>query len=504
MKVSKILFLYNLTLFLNWFLANFLLIDILFKNIFLSILIPSLLFLFIFNYKNINLETTLKIIIAIFSIIFISLVNSPISFSIFTKILLFSFIFILTLIVLKTEISNTLSIISIPIFLIFYEKFIGVNLIIFILSIIFIIQSLFLKFLKNKTFYFWENGFILNISDIRRIFKNLITIILISSILILFIYSINLNFLNKLTLPNELFLNQSEKVQKENNIEIKDTKIEIFTKRYVFIISDFSKKFLNFIFNSFFLIVFLGFLIVLILLGIRFYNLIKGVYGKKKSVRFLVSSFVLSMFIILSIYFLYKPFELLIKSITKNMKIENFSIPLFEIVQKIRSYFGSAINLNQKTLPVSIDLGLVFVVLFFVIGSTIFLYFLIFYIYNSTLNERKLELNKIMEEFSDEKENLFEISGSPKEKIIKLYNLLIKKLSLILLKLDYETPDEYRIKFKREKPELSNEIDLITDNFIISKYSYYEINEDLFYKTFLAFKNLSSKIFKEVYFGREI
>lgn len=504
MKASKILFLYNLSLLLNWFLANFLLIDLLFKNILFSILIPSLIFIFIFNYKNINFETSLKIIIAIFSIIFISIFNTPINFSIFIKILLFSFVFILTLIVLKTEISNALSIFSIALFLIFYEKFIGINLPIFILSIIFIIQSIFLKFLKNKTFYFWENNFILNISNGKRIFKNLISVILISSILILSISAINLNFLNKLTLPDELFLNQNENLNKENEIKIKDNKIEIFTKRYIFRISDFSKKFLNFIFNSFYLIVFLGFFIVLILLGIRFYNLIKAVYGKKKSIRFLISSFLLSIFIIFSIYLLYKPFEILIKSITKNMKIENFSIPLFEIVQKIRSYFGLTSNLTQKNLPVSIDLGLILVVLFFVIGSTIFLYFLIFYIYKLTFNERKLELNKIMEEFSNKEEAFFEISGSPKEKIIKIYNILIKKLSLILLKLDYETPDEYRIKFKKEKPELSNEIDLITDNFIVSKYSNYEINEDLFYKTFYAFKNMSSKIFKEVYFGREI
>lgn len=504
MKASKILFLYNLTLSLNWFLINFLLLNILFKNNFISILIPLSLFLFIFNYKNKNIETILKSLIALFSITFISLTYIPISFSIFLKILLFSFIFIFSLIILKTEISNTTSIILIATLLIFYEKYIGNNLLIYILSFLFIIQSIFLKFLKNKFFYFWENNFKLNISRNKRVFINLILIFLISTILISSISLINASILSKLTLPSELFITQNKNQTKEENFKTNDNKITIFTKKYVFKISNFSLKFFNFIFNSFYLIIFVGFFIVLILLGIRFFNLIKAVYGSKKSLKFLILSFFISILMILSIYFLYKPFEILIKTIAKNSKIQNISFPLFEIVQKIRNFFTSDSNIAQKILPISIDVGLIVVVLFFIILSTIFLYFLIFYLYKSSFNERKLELSKIMSEFNLEKEDKFEITGSPREKIIKLYNILIKKLSLILLKLDYETPNEYRVKFKKEKPELSNEFDLITDNFIISKYSNYNISEDLFYKTFLAFKNLSNKIFKEVYFGREI
>ncbi|MCX8095684.1 MAG: hypothetical protein N3D74_05820 [Caldisericia bacterium] len=504
MKASKILFLYNLTLILNWFLVSFLLINILFKNIFLSILIPAFFFIFIPSFKNINIETTLKILISIFSIFMIFITNTPITFQIFLKILLFSFIYILSLITLKTEISNYLSIILIAIILFFYERFIGTNLLIFILSFIFIIQSIFLNFFKNKTYYFWENNFLMKTSQGKRIFKNLILISLISIILISMISSININFINKLTLPSDFILNRNENLQEEKNFETKDSKITIFTKRYIFRISDFSRKFLNFLFNSFYLILFLGIFVILILFGIKFYNLIKAVYGKEKSKRFLISSFIISVSIILSIYFLYKPFEILIRSIVKNTKIEEISIPLFEIIQKIRNFFSSNSNINQKTLPISIDFGLIFVVLTFIIASTIFLYFLIFYMYKSNFNERKLELNKIIEEFSNEKDEIFEISGTPREKIIKLYNILIKKLSLIILKLDYETPNEYRLKFKKEKPELSNEIDLITDNFIISKYSYYDISDESFNKTFLAFKKLGSKIFKEVYFGREI
>ncbi|MBC7195443.1 MAG: hypothetical protein H5U37_07290, partial [Caldisericia bacterium] len=233
--------------------------------------------------------------------------------------------------------------------------------------------------------------------------------------------------------------------------------------------------------------------------------LIKFVYGKKKSIRFLVLSFFISILIILSPYFLYKPFELFIKSVLKNLKIENIGkVPVFELIERIRRAFSINQIINEKQIPVSLDIGLILLLSFFVIMTTLFLYYLIFYLYKSTYNERQIELNKILEEFKDEKGEIFEIKGTPKEKIIALYNFLIKKLNLVLSKFSYETPNEYRIKFKKEKPEFSNEIDIITDSFIISKYSNYNINEDLFNKTFLAYKNLSIKIFKEVYFGREV
>jgi len=99
---------------------------------------------------------------------------------------------------------------------------------------------------------------------------------------------------------------------------------------------------------------------------------------------------------------------------------------------------------------------------------------------------------------------LNEISGSPKEKIIILYNNLIKKLSTVIKKFIYETPLEYNLKLKQEKPSLGNEFELITDNFIIARYSNIDIDEKVYNETFKNYKKIVEKLFKEVYFGGKI
>lgn len=495
---------YNLLIIFSFQLSFLLFTYILFKSLFLSIIIPLTFSLFIFEINRKDIESFYKFFITILSIILVIFFNLPITFQIFLKISLFSFIYILILIIIKNENSNYISTVFLIINLIFYEKIFTNNLFIYLISFILIIFSLYYKLQKNKSFYFWENNFVLLNLNKERIVKNLLSILLISIIIVSTISLINIKFFERISLPQTFFNSQNFENKKEIFKETKDT-LSFTIKRFSFRISNISQKILNFIVNCFYLILFFGILIALILLVFRFYNLIKFVYGKKKSIRFLILSFFISILIILSPYFLYKPFELFIKSVTKNLKIENIGrVPIIELIDRIRRVFSGNQIINEKQIPISIDIGLIILLSFFVTMTTLFLYYLIFYLYKSTYNERQIELNKILEEFQDEKGEFFKIKGTPKEKIIALYNFLIKKLNLVISRFSYETPNEYRVKFKKEKPEFSNEIDIITDNFIISKYSNYNVSEDLFNNTFLAYRKLSNKIFKEVYFGREI
>jgi hypothetical protein len=504
MKTSKILFLYNLINILTFQLGFFLLISILFKNHYLLLIIPITFIPLIFEFKKREFEIFYKVFAIIISLFLLIYLNIPITFNLFIKIFIFSIIYIFSILIIKKESANILSQIFLIINLILYEKIFGLYFSTFLISFILIILSLYFKLQKNKSFYFWENKFsILSINN-KKVFKNLILIFLISILIITSTLFINVNFFRKISLTPIINNLQNNGIEEKSNLGSKN-EINISIKRYIFKISDFSIKFLNFILNSFYLIVFIGMLIVFFLFSFKLFNLIKFVYGRKKSIKFLISSFFISISIILSIYFLYKPFEMLIRSIVKNLNIKKFDeIPIFEFINRIRRFFSGYNITNEKQIPISIDIGLILVIFLFVLMVTLFLYYMIFYIYKSTFNERQIELNKILDEFRDEKREIFEISGNPKEKIIALYNILIRKLNFIISKLKHETPNEYRIKFKKEKPELSNEIDIITDSFIISKYSNYNISEDLFNKTFSAYKKLSDKILKEVYFGREV
>ncbi|MGB9878839.1 MAG: hypothetical protein ACPLGZ_02530, partial [Candidatus Pelagibacter ubique] len=250
-------------------------------------------------------------------------------------------------------------------------------------------------------------------------------------------------------------------------------------------------------------IIFLGFLIFFVFIGIILYRLIRNVYGKSKAIRFLLLSFSLSIILLSSIYFLYKPFERFIFYLRDKLNIGETLITPFKGISNLISRFLPKLTSTHIS-NISIDIGVVLIVIMFILLTSISLYFIIFFLFKQAFDNRKIELSKILDNLKTDEINLYEIKGSNKEKIILLYNNLIKKLSIIIKKFIHETPLEYNFRFKQEKPNLGYEFELITDNFIIAKYSNIDIEDEIFNETLINYQKIIEKLFKEVHFGGKI
>lgn len=498
MNQSKISFLFKLINIFIFFLTVLIHLKIFILNINFLYFILFLTFLPLINLKK-GFKLSLYLISTLFLIFILFYFNKAINFSYFIENSILIILFILFFNIIEKSFSDLFLIPILTIYLIIFEKIVGINLILIIFSTSFIILSIFFKHLKNKGFYFWENDFSIKGNPYIKSFKYL----LISLIFFPVFYLITF-----ISLPDirKLFVFEFEKgLENVNKINEKNPKLtEITLRRFIFGIRITTQKIVYILLNSLYLIIFIGFVISFIFIGFILYRLIKNVYGKIKARNFLIFSTLFSISLLTSIYFLYKPFEKFIFFLRDKLKIENIgTLPVGNLMSKIIKSFSPQ-SVTTKISNISIDLGILLLIISFLILTTISLYFLIYFLYSTSFNERKYELNKIIEGIKDNENNLYKIFGTPKEKIIYLYNNLIFLLGKILKKFIYETPYEYKERFNNEKPNVGKEFDLITENFLLAKYSNEKIEENLFNETFINYKKLMEKIFKEVYFGGKI
>lgn len=496
MSRSKILFLYKLSNLMIFLTAIYLHINIFMPDLKILYSIPLFSLILLFNRKN---KILVPILLFILSTTFIFYFNNPTTFVIFIENLSFIFLYIIFLNFIE---KNFVSFISIPIlifYLILFEKLIGMNLFLMISSTFLIVVTIFLRFLNNKGFYFWENDFSIKGDPYKKSFKYLLLSLIFFPVFY-FVTFINFYDFNKLFIfNNNTTINNTQEIIEETAPESSQTIIS----RYIFTIKANTQKVVNFLLNSTYLIIFLGFLVFFILAGIILYRKIKNVYGNTKAKKFLLLSFSLSVIFLFSLFFLYKPFEKLIFYLKDKFNIGTYGFtPFAQISNTIRRILPQ--TALTKISNIYIDIGAILIVVLFIIIVSIAIYFIIFFLYKQVSDKRKIELNKTLENLNLDDVKLNEISGSPKEKIIIIYNNLIKKLSTVIKKFIYETPLEYNLKFKQEKPSLGDEFELITDNFIIAKYSNIDIDNKVYNETFKNYKKIVEKLFKEVYFGGKI
>jgi len=492
-KISSLFKLSNLIIFLT---AISLHINIFIPEHKILYLIPLLSIILFFNKKN-KFSILAQILLLILSVSSIFYFNSPFTFINFLENISFVFLYIIFLNFFEKNFSNYISIPILVFYLIMYEKFLGINFYLIICSAFLIVVTIFLKFFIYKGFYFWENDFSIKGNPYKRSFKYLL-LSLVFFPLFYFITFINFPNLKNLFIFNSNNNKITEKIG-EKAPESSSTTIS----RYIFTIKISTEKIINFLLNSFYLIIFLGFLIFFIFIGIVLYRLIRNVYGKSKAIRFLLLSFSLSLILLSSTYFLYKPFERFIFYLRDKLNIgETLITPFKGISNVISKFLPQATSTHISN--ISIDIGIILIIIIFILLTSISLYLIIFFLYRQAFDSRKIEVNKILENLKLDESKLYEIEGSPKEKIILLYNNLIKKLNIIIKKFIHETPLEYNYRFKQEKPNLGNEFELITDNFIIAKYSNIDIKDEVFNETLINYQKIIEKLFKEVYFGGKI
>lgn len=496
MSQSKISFLFKFSNLLIFVTAIYLHINIFMSDIKILYLIPLISLLFLIEKKN-KIFLLLKILLIIISLTSIFYFNKPKTYINFLEDISFIFLYIIFVTLFNKSFVNYISFPILILYLILFEKFVGLNLFLLIYSSFLIILTIFLRYLIFKGFYFWENDFSIKGDPYKKSFKYLLLCILFFPVFY-FITFINFPILKNLLLFNS---NNNNIVNKIDEISPKSSQILLL--RYIFTIRIGTQKIVNFLLNSFYLVIFFGFIIFFIFIGVFLYKLIKSVYGKTKARNFLIFSFCLSIAFISSLYLLYKPFEKLIFFIRDKFNIQSFEFLPFE---KISNSISKILphTIATKISNISIDIGVVLIIILFILLTSISLYLIIYFLYRQAFDERKIELNKIIDNLKLNETKLYDIEGTPKEKIILLYNNLIKKLSSIIMKFIYETPIEYNLRFKEEKPNLSKEFEIITDNFVIAKYSNIEVEDKFFDETLINYKKIIEKLFKEVYFGGKI
>lgn len=461
---------------------------------YLASLIPlSLLFI-----RNKNILSTLSVFVFFISLsIFIYTI--PInSFANFSIIALFTILLILLLISINSYFPFFVSLIILFTGIYASEVLGRGNFILSFLSFMSIIISLLINHIKDKDLFLWENRFL-----IRKEYKK--------GIIILFIIVISLSPLFLLTpkvrgipIPKSLITVTPETEEVENPV-YKPPSIEEEGKGFLSRIAfgKLAEKFLSFGINYIYVISLFGLLVFLILIMILIYRNIKNIMGKKKALIFLITSIVLSIGVFILLYLSYIPFTKFIKfivSITGKGGIKgtgttfNFSGYINKILK------GGGMPQVRST---SIDLIVIISIIILSILSSITILLFVSYVYRETFGEKALRKGKISNEFRITPGEYAEenFSGTPREKIIKLYNLLIHKLRVIIGKNIYETPFEYKEKVLSEKPNISKEFNIITENFVISRYSNYNVDEGMWNSTIKAFINLKKKIFKEVING---
>ncbi|MBP8992129.1 MAG: hypothetical protein KBG82_09155, partial [Spirochaetes bacterium] len=147
-----------------------------------------------------------------------------------------------------------------------------------------IVVTIFLRFLNNKGFYFWENDFSIKGDPYKKSFKYLLLSLIFFPVFY-FVTFINFYDFNKLFIfNNNTTINNTQEIIEETAPESSQTIIS----RYIFTIKANTQKVVNFLLNSTYLIIFLGFLVFFILAGIILYRKIKNVYGNTKAKKFLL------------------------------------------------------------------------------------------------------------------------------------------------------------------------------------------------------------------------
>lgn len=496
MSQSKISFLFKLSNLLIFITAIYLHINIFMSEVKILYLIPIFSLLFLIEKKN-KIFLLLQILLFLITLTFVFYFNKPKTNINFLEDIFFIFLYIIFVTLFNKSFVNYISFPILIFYLILFEKFVGSNIFLIIISSFLIILTIFLRYLIFKGFYFWENDFYIKGDPYKKSFKYLLLSILFFPVFY-FITFINFPILKNLLIFSN---NNNNIVNKIDEISPKNPQILI--SRYIFTIRIGTQKIINFLLNSFYLVIFFGFIVFFIFIGIFLYKLIRNIYGKTKARNFLILSFCFSIAFTSSLYFLYKPFEKLIFFIRDKFNIQSFEFFPFE---KISNSISKILphTISTKISNISIDIGVVLTIILFILLTSISLYLIIYFLYRQAFDERKIELNKIFDNLKLNETKLYDIEGTPKDKIIFLYNNLIKKLSSIIMKFIYETPKEFDLRFKKEKPNLSKEFEIITDNFIVAKYSNIEVEDKFFDETLKNYKKIIEKLFKEVYFGGKI
>lgn len=496
MNQSKISFLFKLSNLLIFITAIYLHINIFMSEIKILYLIPLIGLILLIEKKN-KLEVLIKILLFLISSFLVFYFNKSITSTSFLENVSFTFLYLFFIIFYRQSYANYISFPILLFYLVLFEKVFGLNIFLLIYSAFLIILTIFLRYLIFRGFYFWENAFSIKGDPYKKSFKYLLLSILFFPVFYL------ITFINFPILKNILIFNNNNNSIVNKIDEISPKSPQILFSRYIFTIKIGTQKIVNFLLNSFYLVIFFGFIIFFIFIGIFLYQLIRNIYGKTKANVFLILSFCFSIAFILSLYFLYKPFEKLIFFIKDKFNIQSFEFFPFE---KISNSISKILpqSIATKISSISIDIGVVLIIILFILLTSISLYLIIFYLYRQAFDQRKIELNKVFDSLKLNETKIYDIKGTPKDKIIFLYNNLIKKLNSIIMKFIYETPIEYNLRFKEEKPNLSKEFEIITDNFVIAKYSNIKIEDKLFDETLINYNKIIEKLFKEVYFGRKI
>jgi len=200
--------------------AIYLHINIFMPDLKILYLIPLFSLILLFNRKN---KILVPILLFILSTAFIFYFNNPTTFVIFIENLSFIFLYIIFLNFIE---KNFVIFISIPIlifYLILFEKLIGMNLFLMISSTFLIVVTIFLRFLNNKGFYFWENDFSIKGNPYKKSFKYLLLSLIFFPVFY-FVTFINFYDFNKLFIfNNNTTINNTQEIIEETVPESSQT-----------------------------------------------------------------------------------------------------------------------------------------------------------------------------------------------------------------------------------------------------------------------------------------
>ena len=418
----------------------------------------------------------------------------------FSLILLFTLLTIILLISINSYFPAALSIVFLSVAMYLSETAGRFNIYIGFLGFITILFSLFIENIREKNLSLWENRFL-----IRKEYKKGIIILFVLLITVSPLFLV-LPQIKSIPIPESLLTMTPKSKSGENPVyEVSPIEGEEEIKPSIprISIGEMARKVLSFVLNYIYVISLFGLIIFLVLILILLYKNIKNMVGRKKALVVFVASIMGSFGLFILLYLSYIPFTKLVRFISKLSRggsSGNTGITIGFSKYINRFLKGTGIPEIKST---SIDIFVVTSIVIVSILASIMIIIFILHLYKEAFGEKSARESAVSNEFrvtpsGEAEENL---SGNPRERIIKLYKLLIHKLRVIVGKNFYETPLEYKEKVLKEKPIISKEMELITENFVISRYSNYNIDEGMWKSTIKAFVNIKKKLFKEVING---
>ncbi|HDL50455.1 MAG TPA: hypothetical protein ENG37_00410 [Firmicutes bacterium] len=459
--------------------------------------ILPLFLLFVVDRKKLSLLSTLIFIPCFLLILYLIPVNS---FTNFSLVVLFTILLIILLISINSYFPMTLSIIFLSVAVYLSETAGKFNIYIGLLGFITILFSLFVKHTREKNLSLWENRFL-----IREKYKKGIIIIFALLIAISPLF-LALPRVKSIPIPKSILtITPENKIGENPTYENPPSEGEGEVKPSIHRVSigEMARKVISFALNYIYVITLFGLIVFLVLILVLTYKNIKNMVGRKKALLIFLTSVIGSFGFFILLYLSYIPFTKLVDFISKLARRKTFggTGTTFGFSRYVNKFLkGVGVPEIKST---SIDIFVIVSIITISILVSIMIIILILHLYKEAFGDKAKRESIISSEFritpsGESEENL---SGNPRERIIKLYKLLIHKLRVIVGKNLYETPLEYKEKVLKEKPIISKEMELITENFVISRYSNYNIDEGMWKSTIKAFVNIKKKLFKEVING---